>query len=79
MITPSLIKEKNNDISLYLGLVSKSPTVLRKAIVTTPYSAHILFDLWLIMIFNPVANFAQQALHFLIHCHRNFYILGTLK
>ena len=40
MITPSLIKEKNNDISLYLGLISKSPTVLRKAIVTTPYSAH---------------------------------------
>ena len=30
---------KNNDISLYLGLFEKSPTVLRKAIVTTPYSA----------------------------------------
>ena len=29
---------KNNDISLYLGLFEKSPTVLRKAIVTTPYS-----------------------------------------
>ena len=31
-------QEKNNDISLYLGLFEKSPTVLRKAIVTTPYS-----------------------------------------
>ena len=29
---------KNNDISLYLGLFSKSPTVLREAIFTTPYS-----------------------------------------
>ena len=38
-ITPSLIQEKNNDISLYLGLFEKSPTVLREAIVTTPYSA----------------------------------------
>ena len=38
MITPSLIQEKNNAISLYLGLFEKSPTVLRKAIVTTPYS-----------------------------------------
>jgi len=38
MITPSLIQEKNNDTSLYLGLFEKSPTVLRKAIVTTPYS-----------------------------------------
>ena len=35
---PPLIQEKNNAISLYLGLFSKSPTVLRKAIVTTPYS-----------------------------------------
>ena len=33
-----MIREKNNDISLYLGLFEKSPTVLRKAIVTTPYS-----------------------------------------
>ena len=32
------MQEKNNDISLYLGLFEKSPTVLRKAIVTTPYS-----------------------------------------
>ena len=24
---------------------------------------HILFELWLIMIFSPVANFAQQSLH----------------
>ena len=23
---------------------------------------HLLFELWLIMIFNPVANFAQQSL-----------------
>ena len=38
MITPSLIQEKNNDTSLNLGLFEKSPTVLRKAIVTTPYS-----------------------------------------
>ena len=29
---------KNNDISLYLGLFEKSPTVLREAIFTTPYS-----------------------------------------
>ena len=32
--------ELNNDISLYLGLFEKSPTVLREAIVTTPYSEH---------------------------------------
>ena len=38
MITPSLIQEKDNDISLYLGLFEKSPTVLRNAIVTTSYS-----------------------------------------
>ena len=38
MITPSLIQEKNNDTSLYLGLFEKSPTVLREVIVTTPYS-----------------------------------------
>ena len=31
---------KNNDISHYLGLFEKSPTVLRKAIFTTPYSGH---------------------------------------
>ena len=31
---------KKNDISLYLGLFEKSPTVLREAIVTTPYSEH---------------------------------------
>ena len=31
---------KNNDISLYLGLFEKSPTVLRKAIFTTPYSGY---------------------------------------
>ena len=29
---------KKNYISLYLGLFEKSPTVLRKAIVTAPYS-----------------------------------------
>ena len=29
---------KNNDISLYSGLFEKSPTVLREAIFTTPYS-----------------------------------------
>ena len=37
--------KKNNDISLYLGLFEKSPTVLRKAIVTTPYSG------WIAMVF----------------------------
>ena len=41
--TPSLIQEKNNDISLYLGLFEKSPTVLREAIVTTPYSEWQVF------------------------------------
>ena len=30
--------KKDNDISLYLGLFEKSPTILRKAIFTTPYS-----------------------------------------
>ena len=38
IITHSLIQEKNNDISLYSGLFEKSPTVLREAIVTAPYS-----------------------------------------
>jgi hypothetical protein len=38
IITPSLIREKNNDISLYSGLFEKSPTLLREAIFTTPYS-----------------------------------------
>ena len=37
-MTPSLIQEKNNEFSLYLGLFEKSPTVLRKAVVSTPYS-----------------------------------------
>ena len=34
---------KKNDISLYLGLFEKSPTVLREAIVTTPYSGQHRF------------------------------------
>ena len=38
---------KNNDISLYLGLFEKSPTVLREAIVTTPYSAYIALFIFL--------------------------------
>ena len=35
------MQENNNDISLYSGLFEKSPTVLREAIVTTPYSENI--------------------------------------
>ena len=29
------------------------------------YITHILFELWLIMTFSPIANFAQQSLYFL--------------
>ena len=52
IITPSLIQEKDNDISLYLGLFEKSPTVLRKALVTTPYSGSVFVNLKQFILFS---------------------------
>ena len=45
---------KNNDISLYSGLFSKSHTVLREAIFTTPYSGFIS------MVDSQVTNLSMQ-------------------
>ena len=56
IITPSLIQEKNNDISLYSGLFEKSPALLKWAIFTTPYSGYTDLALW------RVINFCKESL-----------------
>ena len=47
------------------------------------FKKYILFELWLIMIFSPVANFAQQSLflfcYFKKHFKPCFFILKALK
>ena len=40
---------------------------------------HILFELWLIMIFSPVANFAQHSLCYLLLCFTFVCYLSTLS